>query len=87
MVLSDPLDGCGPVEPPPATTFHHRWFLLVGDGNCDSGDKVLSAQQAGYSAAVVFNTSGDGFCTSRGRLGGWPRGGGLLRPMAGFTSG
>ena len=60
-MLSEPADGCGPVEPPPPG--QHHWLLLLTNSNCSSGQKVLNAQQAGYSAAIVYNTSGDGYCT------------------------
>ncbi|XP_043228074.1 E3 ubiquitin-protein ligase RNF13-like [Amphibalanus amphitrite] len=61
LVLSEPPDGCGPVAPPPSTAARHHWILLMTDGNCPSGQKVLGAQRAGYMAALVFNTTGDGF--------------------------
>ncbi|KAF0309269.1 E3 ubiquitin-protein ligase RNF13 [Amphibalanus amphitrite] len=60
LVLSEPPDGCGPVAPPPSTAARHHWILLMTDGNCPSGQKVLGAQRAGYVAALVFNTTGDG---------------------------
>lgn len=61
LVLSEPLDACDPVAPPPSAAVHYHWLLLVGDGNCSSGVKVLNAQNAGYVAAIVFNVSGDGY--------------------------
>ena len=65
LIQSDPEDGCGPVAPPPAVSRHHHWLLLIRDGNCSSGDKVLHAQHAGYEAAIVYNQTGDGFRTCR----------------------
>uniref|UniRef100_A0A4W5NC86 RING-type E3 ubiquitin transferase n=1 Tax=Hucho hucho TaxID=62062 RepID=A0A4W5NC86_9TELE len=62
LVESRPLNGCTPIEPPPplptssdpnATTT--KYIVLIRRYDCNFDIKVLHAQQAGFSAAIVHN--------------------------------
>ncbi|KAL0994317.1 hypothetical protein UPYG_G00120580 [Umbra pygmaea] len=62
LIESRPLNGCTPIDPPPpsptssdpnATTTKYIVFIRRYDCNFDM--KVLHAQQAGFSAAIVHN--------------------------------
>ncbi|KAM9332446.1 E3 ubiquitin-protein ligase RNF167-like [Pholidichthys leucotaenia] len=60
LVASRPLNGCAPLDPPPSlppifdpnTT---KFIVLIKRYNCTFDVKVLNAQQAGYSAAIIHN--------------------------------
>ncbi|XP_077449090.1 E3 ubiquitin-protein ligase RNF167 [Stigmatopora argus] len=60
VVVSRPLNGCETIDPPPAlppvydanTT---KFIALIRRYDCNFDRKVLHAQQAGYSAAIVHN--------------------------------
>lgn len=57
LVLASPEDACSPIEPPPhnVTNFTKHWAVLIKRSNCTYEDKVLSAQNAKFDLAVVYN--------------------------------
>ncbi|XP_061753662.1 E3 ubiquitin-protein ligase RNF167 isoform X1 [Nerophis ophidion] len=64
LVVSHPLNGCAPIAPPPSllpaleanTTI---FIALIKRYECSFDRKVLHAQQAGYSAAIIHNMYSD----------------------------
>nr|XP_057943807.1 E3 ubiquitin-protein ligase RNF167 [Doryrhamphus excisus] len=64
LVVSRPLNGCAAIDPPPqlpsvidANTT--KFIALIRRYDCNFDRKVLHAQQAGYSAAIVHNMYSD----------------------------
>ncbi|XP_055344852.1 E3 ubiquitin-protein ligase RNF13-like [Paramacrobiotus metropolitanus] len=58
LVLSDPINGCTPIRPPPPgsnMSVLRPWIILIKRGGCDFDTKVLNAQNAGYISAIVYN--------------------------------
>uniref|UniRef100_A0A674AYF5 RING-type E3 ubiquitin transferase n=1 Tax=Salmo trutta TaxID=8032 RepID=A0A674AYF5_SALTR len=62
LVESRPLNGCTPIEPPPPrptssepNTTTTKYIVLIRRYDCNFDIKVLHAQQAGFSAAIVHN--------------------------------
>ncbi|KAJ7996016.1 hypothetical protein DPEC_G00232710 [Dallia pectoralis] len=62
LLESRPLNGCTPIEPPPpaptsgdpnATAI--KYIVLIRRYDCNFEIKILHAQQAGFSAAIVHN--------------------------------
>ncbi|KAM6907792.1 E3 ubiquitin-protein ligase RNF167 [Xenentodon cancila] len=64
LVVSRPLNGCSVMDPPPSlpppfdanTT---KFVALIKRYECNFDMKVLHAQQAGYSAAIIHNMHSD----------------------------
>ncbi|XP_061595830.1 E3 ubiquitin-protein ligase RNF167 [Cololabis saira] len=64
LVVSRPLNGCSVMDPPPSlppsfdanTT---KFVALIRRYDCNFDIKVLHAQQAGYSAAIIHNMYSD----------------------------
>ncbi|MED6276876.1 hypothetical protein CHARACLAT_007377, partial [Characodon lateralis] len=64
LVVSSPLNGCTTMDPPPPLPTNNdanttKFIALIKRYECDFDIKVLNAQQAGYSAAVVYNMYSD----------------------------
>ncbi|MEQ2270212.1 hypothetical protein XENORESO_017343 [Xenotaenia resolanae] len=64
LVVSSPLNGCTTMDPPPPLPTNYdanttKFIALIKRYECDFDIKVLNAQQAGYSAAVVYNMYSD----------------------------
>lgn len=64
LVVSHPLNGCAPMDPPPPlpSSFDAnttKFVALIRRYDCNFDIKVLHAQQAGYSAAIVHNMYSD----------------------------
>ncbi|TNN72455.1 E3 ubiquitin-protein ligase RNF167 [Liparis tanakae] len=64
LIVSHPPNGCTPIDPPPplppsfdANTT--KFIALIRRYECNFDIKVLHAQQAGYSAAIVHNMYSD----------------------------
>lgn len=60
LVLSRPLNGCAPIDPPPQLPPIYdanvtKFIVLIRRYDCNFDIKVLHAQQAGYSAAIIHN--------------------------------
>ncbi|CAB1352623.1 unnamed protein product [Coregonus sp. 'balchen'] len=62
LVESRPLNGCTPIKPPPSrptssdpNTTTTKYIVLIRRYDCNFDIKVLHAQQAGFSAAIVHN--------------------------------
>lgn len=56
-VRSQPIDGCKRISPPPYQLEQLEWIVLIQRGGCVFDRKVLNAQIAGYSAAIVYNVN------------------------------
>ncbi|GAB1605549.1 E3 ubiquitin-protein ligase RNF13-like isoform X2 [Argonauta hians] len=52
-----PSDGCSPVDKPPQIDNVTLWIALIArtHNQCEFSEKVLNAQKAGFSAAIVHN--------------------------------
>ncbi|EGD81547.1 hypothetical protein PTSG_02265 [Salpingoeca rosetta] len=67
LVVGVPRDGCGPLQPAAANVT--QFVLLERGGNpiCEFDEKVLRAEEAGYSAAIIYDTIDEGLIVMRGR--------------------
>ncbi|XP_013412372.1 E3 ubiquitin-protein ligase RNF13 [Lingula anatina] len=64
LIYTQPHNACAPVDPPPfQTTNVSKWIALIersyGNEACSFVTKVLNAQKAGFSAAIVHNVGSD----------------------------
>ncbi|KAJ8387414.1 hypothetical protein AAFF_G00156520 [Aldrovandia affinis] len=64
LVESRPLNACVPIDPPPTpltpiTANLTKFIVLIQRYDCNFDIKVLHAQQAGFSAAIVYNLHSD----------------------------
>lgn len=64
LVAARPLNGCTPIEPPPPLPTSYdanttKFVVLIRRYECNFDIKVLHAQQAGYSAAIIHNLYSD----------------------------
>ncbi|KAL8593959.1 hypothetical protein ACOMHN_021811 [Nucella lapillus] len=61
VVYVIPNDACHHVDPPPSDPYELDlpWIALIKRGPCHFDLKVLEAQRANYSAAIVHNSLGD----------------------------
>lgn len=68
VVVAEPLHGCQPIRPPPADIVlppAYYWIAIIqrsvaGSAHeCTFQEKVMNAQAANYSGAIVFNNKDD----------------------------
>ncbi|XP_054899928.1 E3 ubiquitin-protein ligase RNF167 [Poeciliopsis prolifica] len=63
LVVSNPLNGCTTMDPPSLATNYDtnttKFIALIKRFDCNFDIKILNAQQAGYSAAIVHNFNSD----------------------------
>ncbi|XP_028653998.2 E3 ubiquitin-protein ligase RNF13 [Erpetoichthys calabaricus] len=63
LVDAKPLNACAQLQPPPTSNDTSKFIVLIQRNECNFDIKVLHAQQAGYSAAIVYNTGSDKLLT------------------------
>jgi hypothetical protein len=67
IAVADPEDGCGKMARPPPNISYvdpSKWIALIKRspsrfGNCSFDVKVLNAQNAGFSAVIIYNSESD----------------------------
>lgn len=66
IAVANPIVACSKIEPPPNVSYVNpkRWIALVQRSpgmfsNCTFDVKVFNAQQAGFSAVIIFNSDSD----------------------------
>ena len=65
MAIAVPRNACTPIQSPPANiSYVNKWIALIqrtqdSRVNCSFDLKVFNAQQAGYSAVIIYNTDSD----------------------------
>jgi E3 ubiquitin-protein ligase RNF13 len=66
IAVANPITACSKIEPPPNVSYVNPklWIALIQRspgmfGNCTFDVKVYNAQQAGYSAVIVFNSDSE----------------------------
>ncbi|KAF8784965.1 E3 ubiquitin-protein ligase RNF13-like isoform X2 [Argiope bruennichi] len=55
IVSANPLDACSEISKPPNSNYSENWIVLIDGSYCDYHTKVMYADLAGYSAAVIYN--------------------------------
>ena len=56
VVSASPKNACAPIDPPPKVeNYTGNWFVLIKRYDCNFIDKVRSAQNANYTAAIIHN--------------------------------
>lgn len=56
VISANPPQACKAIDPPPQrSNCSEKWFVLIKRYECNFVDKVRSAQQAGFDAAIVYN--------------------------------
>ncbi|GBM32708.1 E3 ubiquitin-protein ligase RNF13 [Araneus ventricosus] len=55
IVSANPLDACSEISKPPNSNLTEDWIVLIDGSYCDYHTKVMYAELAGYSAAVIYN--------------------------------
>lgn len=52
--------GCEPITPAPQRLISgYPWVLLIRRGNCEFGEKLSNAEDAGYTLVIVYNNKND----------------------------
>ncbi|CAL1298669.1 unnamed protein product [Larinioides sclopetarius] len=55
VLSANPLDACSEISKPTNSSLTEDWIVLIDGSYCDYRTKVMYAELAGYSAAVIYN--------------------------------
>ena len=59
LAIANPIDACTIIRNPPDISYVDKWVVLIEDNtclkDCPLHQKVFNAQNAGYSAAIIYN--------------------------------